>query len=170
MLRAEVFESGKTLVQAAQELIEHVLMFVKDLSPVIVIALAPPFYPNVNNSKIGAEERVGAVVEKLSAYAKKRHGHEVITRYMTGMSDLSYVMDTTPDETVKYIEQNMLMWGYGYQIPFEEIKGFSMPVLNIGPEGRGMHMYTERVNKKSLFYDTPEFTDFVIRNFDCGIK
>ncbi|MCL2703474.1 MAG: M20/M25/M40 family metallo-hydrolase [Defluviitaleaceae bacterium] len=162
-LQQEVAEGAKNLVQAAQELIELTLAYVKDQSPVIIAALAPPFYPNVNNGLFDGAHTMDQAVSALSDFSVKTMGYEVKTRYMTGMSDLSYVMHTTPDDTVRYIEQNMLMWGCGYHIPFDEIKGFSMPVLNIGPEGKDLHMYTERVNKQSLFYDVPAFLDFIIR-------
>lgn len=45
----------------------------------------------------------------------------------------------------------MLIWRDIYYIPLE-IKEISMPVLNVGPWGKDLHKYTERVNKDDLFY------------------
>lgn len=176
-LQKELHEKKKSLVQCSQEIIEITLPFIKDLSPLVVVALAPPFYPNVNNRLFGGRDsaaeltakRINKTIDALSAFSKQNFGYNVETCYMTGMSDLSYAMHTTSDKTVSYIEQNMLMWGCGYHIPFEEIKSISMPVLNIGPEGKDGHMYSERVNKQSLFYDTPVFLDFVVQNVFNGI-
>jgi len=55
------------------------------------------------------------------------------------------------------------MWGSGYYIPFEKIRRISMPLLNVGPLGRDIHQYTERVMKSDVFYTIPDYTDFVIR-------
>ncbi len=55
----------------------------------------------------------------------------------------------------------MLIWRDIYYIPLE-IKEISMPVLNVGPWGKDLHKYTERVNKDVLFYRTPKLIDLVV--------
>lgn len=37
-----------------------------------------------------------------------------------------------------------------------------MPVLNVGPWGKDLHKYTERVNRDDLFYRTPKLIDLVV--------
>jgi arginine utilization protein RocB len=91
----------------------------------------------------------------------------VVQNYFWGISDLSYAMNTLNQGNIDYIETNMLMWKDTYYIPLEKIKEISMPVLNIGPWGKDIHKYTERVYKEDLFYRIPELIDlFLIRLFN----
>ena len=69
-----------------------------------------------------------------------------------------------PQLCIDYISNNMLMWNDIYYIPLEIIKELSMPVINVGPFGRDLHKYTERVWKEDLFYKTPQLIDLVVRN------
>lgn len=55
----------------------------------------------------------------------------------------------------------MLIWRNIYYIPLE-IKEIFMPVLNVGPWGKDLHKYTERVNRDDLFYRTPKLIDLVV--------
>jgi arginine utilization protein RocB len=73
-------------------------------------------------------------------------------------------MFVSDQEDIDYISNNMLMWNDIYYIPLEIIKELSMPVINVGPFGRDLHKYTERVLKEDLFYKTPQLIDLVVRN------
>jgi len=159
----KVKSAQMTLVEASHAIIERTLEFVKDLSPVVVITLVPPYYPYVSNEKLGERGQfIDRVGDELIKYAKEKHGHEYKKIFMTGMCDFSYMMQTDTKESNDYIENNMMMWGNGYHIPFEKIRRISMPILNLGPTGRGVHQYTERVLKSDLYYTIPEYTGFVI--------
>lgn len=67
------------------------------------------------------------------------------------------------EESIRYIEENMLMWKDIYYIPLEDIKELSMPVLNLGPWGKDFHKYTERVNIEDLYYRTPLLINKLIK-------
>jgi len=159
----KVKNAQMTLVEASHAIIERTLEFVKDLSPVVVITLVPPYYPYVSNEKF--KERglfIDKIGDELLEYAKKKDGHDYVKLFATGMCDFSYMMQTDSKESNDYIENNMMMWDNGYHIPFEKIRRISMPLLNLGPIGRGVHQYTERVLKSDLYYTIPEYTEFVI--------
>jgi arginine utilization protein RocB len=85
-----------------------------------------------------------------------------VQNYFTGISDLSYSMFVSDQSNIDYIANNMLMWKDIYYIPLEVIKEISMPVINIGPWGRDLHKYTERVYKEDLFYKTPKLIDLFV--------
>jgi arginine utilization protein RocB len=61
-----------------------------------------------------------------------------------------------------YIRNNMLLWGDSYNIPFDEIEEISMPVLNVGPWGKDIHKYTERVFAEDLYNRVPDLISFLI--------
>lgn len=151
-----------TLVEGAFLLIEKTLEYIKDTSPVVVIGLAPPYYPCVSNNMLN-NNMISELKNKLLHFTQEELGQVYnIVDYFTGISDLSYAMFQLDDETIKYIESNMLLWGDIYHIPLEIIKEISMPILNIGPWGKDLHKYTERVYLEDLYYNTPKLIEEAI--------
>ena len=153
-----------TIIESANMIIEKTLEYIKDKSPMVIIALTPPYYPSTNNLMLGERAKeIESVIEDIKAYAKVNFNEDYkVENYFTGISDLSYAMLVSSKDDIDYIEENMLMWGDIYYIPLEIIKEISMPVLNVGPWGKDLHKYTERVNKDDLFYRTPQLLDLVI--------
>ena len=149
-----------TGIDSINEIIKTTLSFVRDKSPVVVLALAPPYYPAVNNAMLGAKaDGVNSILKE----ALEHFGDFKIKNIYTGISDLSYAMFISDDDVITYIKQNMMMWGNQYSIPLELIKELTTPILNIGPWGKDIHKYTERVYLPDLYYKSPKVTDFVIR-------
>ena len=159
------FNSNKlTTIDAANKIIEKTLEYVNDKLPIVVLALTPPYYPSTNNSMLGEKAvNINESIEKLKVYAKDNFNEEYqVQNYFTGISDLSYAMYVSDQSNIDYIKDNMLMWNDVYYIPLEVIKEISMPVINIGPWGRDLHKYTERVYKQDLFHNTPELIDLFV--------
>lgn len=159
------FNSNKiTTIEAANTIIEKTLEFVKDKSPCVILALTPPYYPSTNNNMLEEKSaRIYELIEDLKTYAKDNFDEEyTVQNYFTGICDLSYAMYVSDQKDIDYIENNMLMWKDVYYIPLEIIKEISMPVINIGPWGRDLHKYTERVYKEDLFYKTPQLIDLFV--------
>lgn len=154
-----------SIIEGAYMIIEKTLEYVNDLSPTVVIALAPPYYPNTNNNMVS--EKCGEInksVQSLVSFAKKQWNQDYfVQNYFTGISDLSYAMFGSDSENIKYIEENMLMWKDIYYIPLDTIKKLSIPVLNIGPWGKDFHKYTERVYMEDLFHRTPVLIDRLVK-------
>lgn len=153
-----------SIIDGAYKIIEKTLDFVNDLSPTVVIALTPPYYPNTNNNMVSEKcTEINKSVESLINFAKKEWNQDYfVQNYFTGISDLSYAMFEEDSENIDYIEKNMLMWKDIYYIPLEKIKKLAIPVLNIGPWGKDFHKYTERVYIQDLFERTPILVDRVI--------
>jgi arginine utilization protein RocB len=158
-----------SIIDASNLIVENTLKYVNDLSPCIILALIPPYYPSVNNMMLEEKaENINNSIKNLKEYLMDKYNEEyVVQNYFWGISDLSYAMNTLNQGNIDYIETNMLMWKDIYYIPLEKIKEISMPVLNIGPWGKDIHKYTERVYKEDLFYRIPELIDlFLIRLFN----
>ncbi|MDR1021043.1 MAG: M20/M25/M40 family metallo-hydrolase [Synergistaceae bacterium] len=144
------------MIEASRAVVEHTLLHVKDRSPVIVIALAPPYYPHVSNAMLGdAADRAEEVCDSVIAAAKERFGDNYVRHCATGMSDFSYFLQNPGDAGTDYIKDNTLLWGDIYSIPFRELGLISMPILNIGPWGKGIHTFAERVFTDDLYRRTP---------------
>lgn len=152
-------------IEAANIIIEGTLDYVKDLTPCVILALTPPYYPSTNNMMLGDKAaKIDSIIEDIKEYANTNYNEEyVVQNYFTGISDLSYAMFVSEQKDINYIENNMLMWKDVYYIPLEVIKDVSMPVINIGPWGKDLHKFTERVYKEDLFYKTPSIIDLCIK-------
>lgn len=161
----EKFNNNKmTTVDAANVIIEKTLEYVKDVSPCVILALTPPYYPSTNNNMLGEKAvEIYEIIEEAKVFAKNKYNEEyIVQNYYNGISDLSYAMFVSDKDGIDYIANNMLMWQDVYYIPLEIIKEISMPVINIGPWGKDLHKYTERVFKEDLFYKTPELIDLFL--------
>ncbi|MCL2234093.1 MAG: M20/M25/M40 family metallo-hydrolase [Firmicutes bacterium] len=159
--------STKNSIENAALMIETVLKFTGDPSPVIVLALVPPLYPCTGNLSSNLGNKGNAVTkvlhEALEFTEKELKENARIKEYYNGISDLSYSMFPFESEVADYIDKNLLRNSELYDLPLDIIKEVSMPVLNIGPWGRDIHKYTERVYISDLFEKTPLVTDFIIR-------
>ncbi|MDR0648571.1 MAG: M20/M25/M40 family metallo-hydrolase [Synergistaceae bacterium] len=167
-IKARIASGEMDMVSASHAVIELTLQHVRDASPAVIIALVPPYYPVVGNSMLGAAaDRVNRVCDEVIARAEDRHGEEYVKGCIVGMSDLSYFMRSSSEGDDAYVRDNMLL-GDVYALPFDEINEISMPVLNIGPQGRDLHEYTERVLEEDLVARTPDLMAFAIGRFIGG--
>jgi arginine utilization protein RocB len=151
------------MVEASHAVVEHTLFNITDASPTVVVALTPPYYPVVDNAMLGDETTlVERVVDATIARGASEFGEHYERFHIIGMSDLSYFMKNPSPGDNAYVRKNMLLWGDIYEIPFDEIDDISMPVLNIGPWGKDIHKYTERVLREDLVSRTPDLMSFAI--------
>jgi arginine utilization protein RocB len=146
-------------------IIEKTLNYISDLSPMVIIALSPPYYPPVNNANFeNLPESVVSLTDHLIQFSEDRWG-EVYKKknFMMGITDMSYTALQNAENVVPYIEANMPLWQQGYEIPFAAMEALSLPVINIGPWGKDCHKFTERVFKRDVFERTAAIMDQAIR-------
>ncbi|MDP4095264.1 M20/M25/M40 family metallo-hydrolase [Paenibacillus sp. P96] len=129
-------------------LTDELALLCKELTPMIVLFFAPPYYPAVCSS---GNPFVEKVVEDLQAFAGAECDVELTTRhYMPGITDLSYT-SAADVASLQSLASNMPNWGRGYSIPIEDLKRISAPVLNVGPVGKDAHKWTERLDRAYAF-------------------
>ncbi len=161
-----VAAGNKSLVESSFDLIEFCLEYSRDKSPIIVIGLSPPYYPDVTNQRIpNLDGKIRHLSQMINQFSMDQWQQPYISRqYYTGISDLSYsslfrsVNLTTP------IAANMPLWGKTYEIKFDKIREIKMPCINIGPWGKDFHKLTERVLIEDLYERTPIILDYVIKH------
>jgi arginine utilization protein RocB len=165
IIKVDVIENKVSMAECAFRIIEKTLEYVNDTGPMVIIALAPPYYPNVHNSMIPEHYgKMQDLTRMIIEYARNHWNQEYeVQSYYTGICDLSYGMFKANNEDINYIEENMLMWNDIYYIPLDAIKEISMPVLNLGPWGKDFHKYTERVYMEDLYERTPTLVNEVIQ-------
>lgn len=161
----EDLEQGKTyMIEANFRLIDRIYDFIEDVSPRIVYGLMPPYYPNVSNCYFqGIAPEARDMSQRLNAYTQARYGQGYDREYFyTGICDLSYINIDDPAAQRKSVSQSMPLFGWYYDIPFEDIQAISMAGINIGPWGKDFHKLTERVFVPDLYDRTPHILDHAI--------
>ena len=150
--------------QATFKIIELALKHVADLSPMVVIALSPPYYPPIHNDEFqrlpAAVAELGDVLIKAAARRWAETYRE--KNYIMGITDLSYAALQGSEDVAPFIGSNMPLWRQTYDIPFAEMKALSVPVINIGPWGKDLHKFTERVYRPDLGARTPVLVECAI--------
>ena len=150
--------------EATFKIIEMTLAHVKDLSPMVVIALCPPYYPPIHKDDFsGRSAIIQRLTEHLIQYANSRWQEAYkVTNYMMGITDLSYTALKNGENIVPGIGPNMPLWEKVYDIPFSEMRALSIPVINIGPWGKDLHKFTERVYEPDLYERTPALVECAV--------
>lgn len=163
----EKIEDNKiSRAEAAYRMMEKLLEFYDDRSPLVMWGIAPPYYPSTNNMDLPSSKQMNELIGRLQKFSKEKLNSDLeVQNYYTGICDLSYGMFTESDEVIDYIKNNMILWGDSYEIPLELIKKHSMNVLNLGAWGKDFHQYTERVLIEDLCDKVPKLIDFTVHDF-----
>lgn len=133
----------------AIELVDGLAILCKELSPMIVLFFAPPFYPAISSRHHPLIKRV---IPALQAHAQAQHQVRLkLQHYFGGISDLSYCGLQVPATAMQPLVANMPLWDKGYTIPLQELEAFDVPVMNLGPVGRDAHQWTERLDVAYAF-------------------
>ncbi|MGE5701197.1 MAG: M20/M25/M40 family metallo-hydrolase [Clostridia bacterium] len=147
-------------------LVDELAIRCKELSPMIVLFFAPPYYPAVCSRH---NALISSVVPNMIDYAAEKHGVTLKKQnYFGGISDLSYVGLQHPLSTLVPWTSNMPLWNRGYSLPLEELEQFDVPVLNLGPIGRDAHKWTERLDTSFAFETLPDLLRECLRQLFAG--
>jgi arginine utilization protein RocB len=113
--------------------------------PAVVLFYSPPYYPQVSASDSPLREAVRAVA------ASHPELDLVEEEYFPFLSDMSYLRLDSGTNTGALIA-NMPVWSSdagaarpgAYSLPLDEIRRLDLPVVNLGPYGKGAHQRGER--------------------------
>ncbi|MCF8568554.1 M20/M25/M40 family metallo-hydrolase [Alicyclobacillus tolerans] len=150
-VQAEVLHQAALLDvrELSIRLVDRLAILCKELSPMIVLFFAPPYYPAVAS---GHDKAMQQVVAAVVAKAKQTYGIELTPQpYFPGISDLSYIGRQPASESLAPLLSNIPSWQTGYSLPLKEIEKLNLPVLNLGPVGKDAHQWTERLDVNYAF-------------------
>ena len=142
----------ESIQNGSHQLIEKVLSYIPDRSPIVVLAYLPPFYPSAANSTYPALSKAAASIGKsVDAFSRKKwgKGYKALNYFMQ-ISDMSFASFHDMEEAVATIGRNMPLWDKFYGHVFCSGRFLSMPVVNIGPWGKDLHKIGERVYRPDL--------------------
>ncbi|PGL70192.1 M20/M25/M40 family metallo-hydrolase [Bacillus sp. AFS055030] len=142
------------------QLVDELSILCKELSPMIVLFFAPPYYPAVCSRN---HPRIRTVVDQVIEYAKDEYNLVLKKQnYFAGLSDLSYVGLEKPASELGSLISNMPLWEKGYSVPLDDLEKLNIPVLNLGPVGKDAHKWTERLDVNNAFDELREMLTFTI--------
>lgn len=153
-------ESGELNFPAATlKLMEAVLQYAEIKHPVVLIGFAPPYYLPIHADLIPGKENMGSEAYAVVKQAAESEFSQTMDyeNYFMGISDASYCGIDHPFDYTKF-SANTPMWGDLYQLDFDAMEAIGIPAVIYGPIGKEYHMWTERVNKRSLFEVVPSVT------------
>lgn len=167
--KSKVSSGQKSMADVNLYLVERIFDFIDDLSPRVVIGLAPPYYPSVSNINLeNVDMRIKRISEDIIRFAMEKFQQSYDREYFfMGISDLSYTSIKNGEEIAQNLKGNMPLYGSVYSIPLDKIEKLSMPCINIGPWGKDFHKLTERVLKEDLFYRIPTIINYVLSTLLC---
>ncbi len=152
-LQKKITKGEINIQNASIEYIKTLLEVAGIEEPAIVVGIAPPYYPCVSNTYFDNEsERLLEVVREV---AEKKSGQKMrALPFFTGIGDCSYFVPSNP-ESERKLMKNVVLAGKCYDIPFEEAYKLNTPCFFIGPRGRAVHQWSERVYIKDLVETVP---------------
>lgn len=132
-----------------------------DKIPMIIIAFAPPYYPD--RYPIGDKaNRLLEVVDDIIHFAKVKFNENMKkVDYYMGICDMSYT-GFDDDKKINLITPNMPGINKNYMFPVNDLKSINIPAIVLGGCGKDFHKYTERLNIPYSFNVVPELFIFTI--------
>ena len=135
---------------------------------IIVLAIAAPYYPalssrNVKNSKIEIEK----LVQCYADYLKTNYNFSLnVEEYFMGICDISYCALEKSLKDYTSVMDSMAVSKSVYDIDFENLNKINIPGINLGPWGKDLHKFTERVYEKDVYDTIPNFLLYLLNNIE----
>lgn len=158
-LREKIEAGGLTLQDASVLYIQRMIEQSGSDDPMVVIAVAPPYYPAVCNAYLaddGAE-----ITEKISKTAADYGLKLSVIPYFMGIGDASYLSCTDPAGQRKILN-NLTLPTSIYNIPFDSSAKLGAPAFYLGPRCRDIHQWCERVYMPDLETIVPAMIDSLL--------
>ena len=151
-LKVDIKNNIISIPESSLAIIGKTLEYISDKTPLIVIAFSPPYYPHVSINDFKQLDKSVSGIEKVIIQIASEVCNETYCKrsYFMGISDMSYTALNESEKIIPHIQYNMPLWKNMYDIPFETIKRLCIPSINIGPCGKDLHKFTERVLEKDV--------------------
>ena len=151
-LRDQIQKNQKNIHESTFILIEKVLEHISISSPIVVLSFAPPYYPPLANYNYPSlTPPVSSLGDEIISFAHKELNEKYKKlNYFMQISDMSFASFHDFADAVTSIGSNMPFWDKYYGRISNEGTTLSMPIINIGPWGKDLHKFTERVYKPDL--------------------
>ena len=159
-LAAKIQSGALSLQDASVLYIRRLIEICGDEDPMIVLAIAPPYYPAVCNAYLAEDGR--QLTEQVREVVEEDYQLRLsVVPYFTGIGDASYLSCTDPAAQRKLLS-NLTLPAAIYDIPFEAAAQLGMPTFFLGPRCREIHQWSERVYLPDLEHTVPDIIDRIL--------
>jgi arginine utilization protein RocB len=150
-------------------LVRHLWSLSGKRGPAIIIYYSPPFIPPIAATLCPLHEAVHAIAEAHPEL------HLEVQEYFPLISDMSYLRLDPGIETTALIA-NLPTWNdaptppnahvhpNSYMLPLQAIRQLNLPIVNLGPYGKGAHQAGERVLMSYSFGILPQLLYEIIEH------
>ena len=160
-------DSGMNMAKLTAEIADVMTGFFKSEAPFYMIMLAPPYYPHVylgdnDERDVRAKRKLKDCVRK----AAEDYNEQIeIMSYFPGLSDVSYCRLRDRELVMPILENEMPLYGKGYNLPLSIIGELDIPAINIGPYGKDAHKRTERLHIPFSIEVVPQLLKHVVYHY-----
>lgn len=163
-LKEQILNKDITLQTASIEYMKKLLEKSQIDNPVVLIGIAPPYYPSVCNAFI--DKDINYCTKGLDGYMKETFDSGIVdVAYLSVMDDMSYMSCTNPVEERAFLN-NMVLSSSLYDVPVEDISELNIPSYMIGPAAKDVHKFGERVYIPDVVEKIPMLFNKIIENMD----
>jgi arginine utilization protein RocB len=150
--------SGKDLREQGIALVEWAIPWRDKNGPAVIIGFLPPFMPHRSSyNRTEVEVRFNRAVEATVSYAENVFGRRLPEcPAFGGLCDLSYIGCEINEGERQILKDNTPGWGVIYDLPFDLMEKLNMPIINLGPLGRGAHTWLERLERDYALGELPQ--------------
>ena len=164
---AELMAVNPEMQETSVKLVKRLYELQDDKDPMIIVAIIPPYYPDVNiDPEDGDTADMLDCIQQLIAYAEEVHGEKLAISEYYGISDLCY---TWLADGVNFdgLFENLVGVNMYYSFPGEALKQFKVPAMVLGAYGKDLHKYTERLH---LHYNFDVLPDLYLKYMEMILK
>jgi arginine utilization protein RocB len=109
------------------------------------------------------DRRMRKVSSQVAARARERHGVQLVEApFFPALSDMSYLR-LGPGSDSRPVAANTPLWNVRYQVPLEAIQRLNIPFINIGPQGKDAHRFTERLYLPYSLQVVPDLLRYAVK-------
>ena len=93
-----------------------------------------------------------------------------IEEHFMGICDLSYCALEKDVGEYMAVQDSLAVSPELYQLNFKVLAQLNIPGVNLGPRGKDLHKYTERVYAPDLHTTVPEFLLFLLHHYESVLR
>ncbi|MBP2622399.1 M20/M25/M40 family metallo-hydrolase [Streptococcus oricebi] len=163
----EAWRQGQSYQEITIFKIQRLLDFYQEKEALVILALAPPYYPSLSCRKLQeAPINIEAFIKLYENFLAQEEQEVKLEEYFMGICDLSYCALDQPLEVYQDLMASLALPADLYHIDFEQIAALQIPAVNLGPWGKDLHQISERVYKKDMLETIPNFLLYLLENIE----
>lgn len=162
----QALKDGASYQEISIENVQKVLDFYDRKEALVVVAIAPPYYPSMNCRRLpNSPIDIDKFIELYRDYLAKNAGCQLqVDEFFMGICDLSYCALEKPASEYQKLIASMPVPENLYHLDFPEIAAINIPGINLGPWGKELHQLTERVYEQDMLETIPQFLLYLLEN------